>query len=836
MSSLPIFDVLSELQQAVQQHSVTILQAPPGAGKTTAVPLALLEAGVLGNQQLIMLEPRRLAARSAAARMAEQLGEPVGDTVGYQIRGERKLSQNTRIRVVTEGILTRLLQDDPELSDTALVVFDEFHERSLQADLALALCLQSLSALRDDLKLLIMSATLNTDALSQLLPDAPIISSQGRSFPIEHHYWPARQTSPDRFTLNAHLLTTCQRAWQDNAGNLLVFLPGVGEIKQLQHSLLDLDLPNTLIAPLYGELNKQQQDQAIAAPPKGQRKIVLATNVAETSLTIDGITVVIDSGLMRESQFDPNTGMNRLATQRISRASAEQRSGRAGRLAAGVCYRLWTEAQHKQLVPHHAPEILNSDLAPLLLEAANWGAQDINEFDWLDAPLVGAVAQAKELLLQLGAIQEPLRITAHGQAILRLGVHPRLGHMLISSQALGAVQDACLIAALLAERDPLPRQQRNADMLKRLDALKGRAPRGSNNAAIQTIKQQARELEKKLNQSQVTQAINPAVLLAHAYPDRIAQLRNTKDRRYRLASGKGAVLHGEDSMPNDDYIVIATLDGREREAAIFMAASLREDELFEHFPDWIQTQATVRWDDTTQRVHASEDIRLGALILASQAMDQPDQHLIHQALLQGIRQTGLHCLPWSKEAMNLRHRLRFIQRETKAMPTLTLEVPDTSETNLLKHLEDWLLPHLNKENSLDKLKALDLHAILLSQLSWDTQQQINSLAPTHISVPSGSRISIDYSEDVPVLAVRLQEMFGLATTPCILNGQYPLMIHLLSPAHRPTQITQDLASFWQNTYHDVKKELKIKYKKHYWPDDPLQAQATSKTKKNMHKT
>lgn len=842
MSELPIHSALPELIQAIEHASCCILQAPPGAGKTTAVPLALLdllnENKLSGN--ILMLEPRRLAARSSATRMAQLLGENVGQTVGYQVRSDRKSSQHTRILVVTEGILTRMLQADPELTGVALVIFDEFHERSLHADLSLALCLQSQSALREDLKLLIMSATLNTEALCQRLPDAPVIRSEGRSYPIEQHFWPPRQAMPNRHNLISHTLASTLSAWQQHPGSILVFLPGVGEIKQLATALDKEALANTLIAPLYGEMNKQAQDQAISPPPSGQRKIVLATNIAETSITIDGITVVVDTGLAREVEFAPSTGMNRLVTKMISRDSAEQRSGRAGRLAPGVCYRLWTESQHQQLQQHHTPEILSSDLAPLVLEAAHWGAQSIDEFDWIDPPPASSVAQAQDLLQQLGAIEPPLHLTPHGQGILSLGLHPRLAHMLVRSLDIGSSEEACQLAALLSERDILPRGERNADMLQRLSLLK-RGTAASNSAVV---KQLAKELKTKLQKQGALSSkhVDPAVLLAHAYPERIAQLRNIKERRYRLASGKGAVLHPDDLMPDTDYIVVASLDARQGEAAIFTAAALNLEDIEQHFAHMIKEQEDIAWDDEKQRVTAATHRTLGAIQLSSRALTEISTEQVQQALLQGIRIRGLHCLPWSKEALHLRKRVNFLNRlstEDEYSSIIDTQLPAMDDEYLLTHLEEWLLPHLlhlGTINRLDKLKSLDLHSILLSQMTWSEQQSLEQLAPRHFTVPSGSRIAIDYSAEVPVLAVRLQEMFGAQDTPSILQGRYPLLIHLLSPAQRPMQITQDLYSFWQNTYQDVKKELKIKYKKHYWPDNPLDAQATSKTKKNMHKT
>ncbi len=843
MPNLPINDVLPELLHHLRRSPNTVLQAPPGAGKTTAVPLAVLAQEVLpdgGN--IMMLEPRRLAARSAAQRMADMLGEPLGRTVGYQVRGDSMRSEHTRILVVTEGLLTRRLQTDPELRGFSLVIFDEFHERSLHADLSLALCLQSQSAWREDLKLLLMSATLNTQAIAKLFDGAPIVQSAGRSYPVDIHYRSPREPSIDRHNLIGCISHLLQKIIAEHPGNILVFLPGVGEIKQLAAALEQQRDNNTLIAPLFGDLSKQQQHQAIAAPPPGQRKIVLATNIAETSITIDGITSVIDSGLMRENRFDPNTGMNRLTTCRISRDSAEQRAGRAGRLSAGRCYRLWTQAQHQQLAQHHSPEILSGDLAPLVLEAAHWGAQDINEFSWLDAPPPGAVAQAQDLLEQLGALSRPMRISQHGQSMLALGIHPRLAHMLLASVALGCPGQACLLAALLSERDIFkPGTARTADIAERIQVLQqGRKDPRSRPSAYQQVKQQARQLQQKLrtlaaHSSDKADLSLIGVLLAHAYPERIAQLRSNKDQRYLLCGGKGACFTQTDDLAHQDYLVIAELDGRQREAAIFSAATISADQLETHFPERIETQSHIYWDSKQQRVIAEQRRSLGALVLSSSRMQDAPAEALHRALLDGIREQGLDCLPWDKASRNLCARINFLKQAEATPAALRQALPDYSNAHLLAHLDDWLLPHLNRHTSLDKLKTLKLYSILHDTLSWEVQQQLEQLAPSHFSVPSGSRIPIDYTANPPVLAVRLQEMFGLQDTPSILKQQVPLLIHLLSPASRPVQITQDLKSFWANTYADVKKELKIKYKKHHWPDDPLQAQATRHAKTRRHK-
>lgn len=848
MPDLPIQAALPELLSTLGQHSNAVLQAPPGAGKTTAVPLALLDSDWLGDRNIIVLEPRRLAARSAAARMAELLGETVGETVGYRIRAERRVGKNTRIQVVTEGILTRLLQSDPELADTALVIFDEFHERNLQGDLSLALCLESQEYLREDLKLLVMSATLDTGGVSELLGGAPVVNSEGRSHPVHVHYLPPKRIPDDDRQLPAAMAREIVSMMDEYRGSLLAFLPGVGEIRRVEEMLRDrlADDDEILVAPLYGDLDKQQQDAAISPAPPGKRKIVLATNVAETSLTIEGIAMVVDSGLMRESRFDPNTGMNRLVTTRISRASATQRSGRAGRLSEGHCLRLWSESQQRGLAAKNTPEILLSDLAPLMLELAQWGVREPGELRWLDQPPPGPVAQAQELLQRLGALGEKRQITDHGATMLALGTHPRLAHMMIHSVDLGLADDACLLAALLSERDIYRGEARwNRDIQKRVETLRGSDRSASaDRGAMHRIRQQAGTWQKQLQKIQSRPAAatdidrfdRTGVLLGLAYPDRIARSRHDRERRFLLSSGRGARFSHDDELALADYLVVADLDGRGRDARIQLAAPISESALREYFAGLIERRESVHWDDDSGRAVASERTLLGRLVLDEQPAKTVSPELISRALLDAVRRKGLESLPWSKEADSLRTRVNFLSEQVEDFPKLLadLTLPDWSDQALLDSLEHWLLPYLTGFHKLDQLEQLNLLNILQSQIDWSTQQKIDELAPSHFIAPSGSRILLDYSKEPPVLAVRLQEMFGLKRTPTILKDQYPLMIHLLSPARRPVQVTRDLISFWGNTYQEVKKELRIKYQKHFWPDDPLTAQATNKTKNRMN--
>jgi len=863
MPPLPINDALPDIKKKLTTHNRLVLQAPPGAGKTTAVPIALLDQNWLGDMQIIMLEPRRLAARNAAARMAFLLNEKVGETVGYQIRQDNCFSNKTKILVVTEGILTRKLQADPELKKTALVIFDEFHERNLHADLSLALCLQSQQILREDLKILVMSATLNTDAVATLLDNAPIIQSEGRSFPVENKYLEKvisqHNTNPQQ-QLMINLTNTVKKFIHEHEGNCLVFLPGVKEInllsKQIKQILETESIKNILIAPLHGSLNKQQQDLAIVSPKdKTMRKIVLATNIAETSITIEGISCVIDSGLERMLDYNPVSGMNRLNTRAISQDSAVQRSGRAGRLSAGVCYRMWTAEQQSRLLKHASAEILHSDLSSLVLELANWGVTQVNEMQWMDLPPISAIEQAKKLLQQLSAIDDQGKINAHGRDMLRLGTHPRLAHMMLAALKLDQAYHACLIASLLTEKDVFQANaDKSADIHDRLNVLVHGSSNhhGIDRQQCKRIIQTADDFFKRvkhcskatLNKETPDNNVS-GVLLAYAYPDRIAKRRNGNEARYLLSNGKGAFIPPYFQHHLHEYLVVANLDAKQGEACIYLAADISAEQLQEYFIDNIQHEETVEWNESAQRVEAKQTKRIGKIILQESILhdvkNTETQDAIQQCLMQAVRNTKLECLNWNAKANSLKQRVQFINHHLNNNPAVKKQfaeqpLPDFSEQTLSDTLDEWLQPYLNNENSLKQCFKLDLYSLLLNQLSWEQQQLIKQLAPERISVPSGSAVNIDYSDPVqPVLAVRLQEVFGLYDTPTLLNGQCKLMMHLLSPARHPMQVTQDLNSFWQTTYHDVKKDLRGKYKRHYWPDDPFTAQATSKTKKQMNR-
>jgi ATP-dependent helicase HrpB len=827
---LPIDPLLPELRLTLAEQRHAIVQAAPGAGKTTRVPLALLAAPWLQGRKIIMLEPRRLAVRAAARFMARMLGERVGETVGYRVHLENRVGPVTRIEVVTEGILVRMLQLDPSLDTVGLVIFDEFHERNLASDLGLALCLDSQSALREDLRLLLMSATLDGDAVSRLLGGAPPLSCPGRSYPVTCHYRPVRAhfaREPRDFC--REVARQVLGALRDEAGSILVFLPGAGEIRQLATLLRAAPLDdNVLLAPLYGQLTAQAQDAAIQPAPAGRRKVVLATAIAETSLTIEGIRVVIDAGLMRQLRFDPATGLSRLVTVPVSRASAGQRCGRAGRLQPGVCYRLW--ARQQRLLEHSTPEMLQADLAPLVLELAQWGVRDVSQLRWLDVPPAAHVSQATVLLQQLGALDAAARITSHGRDMLQFGTHPRLAHMMLRARTLGFAALACELAALLGERDPLAGVgERATDITLRVEWLRNtdRAP-----AAVAPLLRQLRTTTSRW-QRQLHCEPSPAdqsdlsmagVLLACAYPDRIARRRPGSHNRFVMSNGRGALFTGVDPLAAEELIVAAHLDDG-REARIFLAARVQAEQLRETHAALLSEVTHVSWDERLQCVQARRQLRIGAVILQDQTWQEADPQAVAQALLEGIRRHGAAALPWTTASRELQARLCFMHRLAPQ------DWPDVSDDALLATLETWLLPCITGMSRLAQLKRLDLHAILRARLDWPAQQRLDELAPAQLRVPSGSRVRVDYTHAIPVLAVRLQELFGMKETPCIDAGRVPLLLHLLSPARRPVQITRDLGAFWRGSYHEVRKELKGRYPKHHWPEDPQTADASAGTRR-----
>ncbi|MBM7061436.1 ATP-dependent helicase HrpB [Pseudomonas sp. UL073] len=832
MIALPIDAVLADLRAALALRDEVVLEAPPGAGKTTRVPLALLNEPWLAGQTILMLEPRRLAARAAAERLASELGERVGETVGYRIRLDSKVGPRTRIEVVTEGILARRLQADPALDGVGLVIFDEFHERSLDADLALALCLNGRELLRDTpLKLLLMSATLEGERLSALLGAAPVVRSEGRMFPVQTLWGAPAQVGE---ALEPRVVQTVLQALGAEPGSLLVFLPGQAEIRRVHERLAEqLDgRADILLCPLHGELDLAAQRAAIEPAPAGQRKVVLATNIAETSLTIDGVRVVVDAGLARVPRFDPGSGMTRLATQRISRASATQRAGRAGRLQPGSCYRLWSQTQHEQLAAYDSAEILQADLAGLALQLARWGVSP-DELLWLDPPPAAAYAQGRELLGRLGALDAQGRLTAHGQAMAELPAHPRIAHLLLRGQAFGLAELACQVAALLGERDIGPRGA-GADLHSRL-ALLGAGGRAG--GATQRVRQLARQFQGLLPRSSVAaqaDAEQPhwlGALLALAYPDRIARQRRAGGADYRLANGRAAQFGEPDALMKHEWLVVADLGSRQgqREERIYLAADL-DPGLFDGLlAEQVSPRDELEWDEREGVLRAERQRRVGALVLDSQPLPQLDPAARGLALLGLVRRKGLELLSWTPELRQWQARVALLRRLDWAEKGAS-EWPDLSDAALLASLEEWLLPYLDKVSRLSHFAALDLPGMLAGLLPWPLPQRLDELAPRSLAVPSGSRIGIDYSEEPPVLAVRLQELFGLAETPRIAGGRQIVKLHLLSPARRPVQVTQDLASFWANTYLEVKKDLKGRYPKHYWPDDPLIAEPTSRAK------
>jgi ATP-dependent helicase HrpB len=829
MQNLPITQVLPQLKGKLSNHNSVVLQAPPGAGKTTALPLSLLNEPWLKKKKIIMLEPRRLAVRSSARRMAEMLGEKVGDRIGYQIKMESVQSKQTQVLIVTEGILTKKLQKDPSLDEFALIIFDEFHERSLHADLALALALESQAILRDDLKILVMSATLNTSAISQLLDNAPIIKSEGRSFDVERIYLDPKVTPPTKKELPNFIHTLLQKLLVEEEGNILVFLPGVKEIKAVEKLLKSTNLPHTFISTLYGNLSKEDQDRAIKTPPKGHRKVVLSTNIAQTSLTIEGITVVVDSGLHNVSVFNPFTGMDRLETRFISQDSATQRAGRAGRLSEGKAFHLWNKAT--LLEAHDQPEILLADLSPMLLELANWGTETMDELSWMDMPPITAIHHAKELLQELGALNSNGKITEHGKAMNSYGLHPRLSHMMLKAKSLDLTYEASLLAVLITEKDIYKNSVRSADIRERIHVLHDVAQKNSVNSDYVNIKQCRYLLANaKRIETEQKENINDTMLgllLAFAYPDRIAKKRYANQNSFLLSNGKGASLHGSDDLVNATFLVVTDLNAQTKNAMIYKAIALTQNQIEAYLTEQIKTHDLVDWNDEAGRVDVRRVSRLGAIDLRETNIVNTFSDEVLEVLIEAIEELGLEVLPWSKEARVLQARVNFVRQYSD-------DFPNFSDEYLEEHMEDWLAPYLDGLTTLRACQSLDLHNILLGQLSFEQTERLNTLAPVKLQVASGSHIVIDYSDPTqPILPVKLQEMFGTKTTPTIYQGSVKLMIHLLSPAMRPMQVTQDLESFWANTYGEVKKELRGKYKKHYWPDDPLTAIATSKTKKQM---
>lgn len=861
MPILPIYDILPALKTKLHTHNLIILQAPPGAGKSTVLPLELLNETWLGSQQILMLEPRRLAARTVAARMASQRRESVGQTVGYRVRFESRVSAQTRIEIVTEGILTRRLQHDSSLDGVGLIIFDEFHERSLHADLALALCREIQTELRDDLRILIMSATLDGETLAKSLRSnitnpIPILTALGRQFPVEMIYTANYKPGTPIHTLVADGVA---RALTEQTGDVLAFLPGIAEIQRAQ-TLLEAQFARVQFCPLYGELSLEAQRAAIVPNPNGQRKVVLATLIAETSLTIEGIKVVVDCGYARLPRFDPPSGLTRLETQRITLDSAEQRAGRAGRLGPGVCYRLWDEQTHKQLLALRKPEILEADLAPMRLELAQWGVKSCYDVAWVTPPPSGAVQQAETLLNQLDAMQGHF-ITERGRNILNWATHPRLAHMLIESQKSQSGQNssqprqrampalAADVAALLEERDPLPRSA-SADLTLRIEALRQwrKNRRVLHNAdehalgrvaqvADQWLKQFAQHSQKSGGNAHADNGeFDPQAvgwLVAQVYPDRIAQIRNESSRlattRYRLSGGRGAQLPADDPLSHEQFLAVAQLDMRESDGRIFLAAPMFADQM----QPLTRQHDVLAWDARQGLLVARREWRVGEWVLTSQPLSQISTAQRVGVLCDVLRREGLELLCFSDKARQWQARLQSLRlwRPNEAWQ-------DVSDQALLDNLEIWVGSSLNDVSKRDDFAKINVLPLLENMLTYKQRTHLDALAPTHLDVPSGSNVRLTYSADgtPPVLAVKLQEMFGLEDTPTVNEGRTKVMLHLLSPAQRPIQVTQDLRSFWANTYPMIRKELRGRYNKHPWPEDPWNAVATKRTVKRVEQT
>ncbi len=815
---LPITDILSDVKQHLQSGNSLIVHAPPGAGKSTLIPLALLHEPWLKDQKILMLEPRRLAARTIAARMASLLGEEVGQTVGYRIRFDNRVSDETRIEVLTEGILTRMIHSDHQLEGIGMVIFDEFHERSIYADVALALFRETQQILRPELRMMIMSATLDMPKLTALL-QAPVAESLGRQYPVEIKY----VGQQDQFMVAELTARIVMKAVKEHEGDVLVFLPGQYEITKCEE-ILRKELRGFLIHPLYGMLPVNKQIRAILPDKQGKRKVVIATSIAETSLTIEGVRIVIDSGFGRTSKFDPKSGLSRLETVIISKDSADQRAGRAGRLSKGVCYRMWSKGTHNQMESHRTPEILEADLSSLVLDLAQWGILDASQLTWLTPPPAGKVAQANDMLHQLQALEHG-KLTEHGKRMHSLPCHPRLAHMLIRAEDNDQLPLATDIAAILEERDPLPKEA-GIDINLRIEALRRHRSenrKGGRIGRINKIAGSYRNLFDTIPDNGIVDGFETGVLLADAYPERIAHARPGNNAQYKLANGKLAMAGHRDDLAHEPWLAVAHVDARDGMGKIFMASPLNPRDL----APLVKKQEVITWDTKKGGLIATEDLRIGSIVLQSTPLPDPDESNLVTAISEAIKKEGDRLLnfsaieQWQNRVMSLR----------KWNPGEGW--PDVSTSSLLITNGDWLTPYLGTIKKPEDLKKLDLVEILHHHLALNLQKDLKKLAPEKIEVPSGSKIQIEYQAlgAPPVLAVRLQEVFGLPDTPKINNGKTSVLMHLLSPGFKPVQVTSDLKSFWDNTYFEVRKEMKRRYPKHSWPDDPWNAEAVRGTKK-----
>ena len=813
---LPIDAVLDDLTSTLARSSTAVLVAPPGAGKTTRVPLALLDAGWAGKKKIIVLEPRRIAARAAAERMAQTLGEKVGETVGYRVRFGSKISRATRIEVVTEGIFTRQILDDPELCGVAAVLFDEFHERSLDADLGLALARDAQTGLREDLRILVMSATLDGARVAKLLGDCPVIASEGRAFPVDTRYL-GRKPDVQIERQMAEAIATALRA---DSGSVLAFLPGAAEIRRTQNFLSErVSDPNTEIVPLFGALDAGVQDRAISPPPKGQRKVVLATSIAETSLTIEGVRIVVDSGMARVPRYEPDIGLTRLETIRASRAAVDQRRGRAGRTEPGVCYRLWDEPQTASLEAYTRPEILSADLSSLVLDLAHWGAADPSALAFLDPPPLPALTEARALLRELNALDEAGRITPEGNSLRALALPPRLARMIVDSHRLGSGDEAALIAAILTERGL---GGDSADLDARLDNF-----RRDRSQRAQSARQLADRWAKQVAASEpfdvTDRSLSTGLMLALAFPDRVA--RNRGNGSFVLANGRGASVEQTSALAKSPYIAVAELTGTAANGRILLAAPITQGEIEAQFADHIQTDDEITFDRAAMALRARRRKKLHAITLSEQTLAVSPSAETGRVLANGLVALGLDRLPWSKSLKQWRDRVMFLRA---ASPE---DWPDLSDSALIETHADWLVPALFDKTSLANFSAGDLSDALMNLLPWEMRARLDREAPTHFEAPTGTSLPIDYeAEQGPTIAVRLQELFGLNVHPSIAKGRIPLVLELLSPAHRPVQVTRDLPGFWRGSYAAVRSDLRGRYPRHPWPEDPASAPPTRRVK------
>ncbi len=839
----PVENVIEEIKKALFEERKVVLQAPPGAGKTTIVPISLLHEPWLLGKKIIILEPRRIAARASAYRMAELLNERVGQTVGYHISMDRCLGHKTRIEVITEGILTRRIQNDPTLEGTGLIIFDEFHERNLHSDLGLALALECSEVFSEELRFLVMSATIDTSNISNLMGNVPVIISEGKKWPVETRYVPVKQKGTPFYDIEKQYVNTIKVVLDSEEGDILVFLPGVREIKRVESLLLKTIMTeNVSIIPLFGRLSKKEQDRAIFPSSMGFRKIVLATSIAETSITIDGVSIVIDSGLMRAPRYYSGTGMSRLETVRVSHASAEQRRGRAGRTKPGVCYRLWDKSIEAVLKDYNAPEIMNTDLTGFMLELALWGVSDIHTLKLIDYPPESSIQKAQQILTDIGAINLAGKITPHGKKMATIGIHPRLAHMILKGSESGDAEIACFIAAVLSQRDFISFvDYRESDIVIRLEILKAFHENKNyydkniriNKSLVMQVLKNALKYKKTISAKNDTFNLNKAgELLAFAFPERILQLRSSQEGNYLMANGMGAFIIKDDYLFSEKYLVAAELDGNAHNSKVYLAAAYSKEQLIQSFNHTFQKVENVRWDKKSKSVICKRELKYRELVISKETIENAATDIVADEMLYGIKECGISCLPWDKELRNFQARAVLIHKISQFD-----DFPDISDDALTGSMDVWLKPFLHGVTKISQLNKLNLKNILFSLFDWKTKQKVESEAPTHITVASGSRIPLKYFtkengvESSPVLAVRLQELFGMRDTPYIGNGKIPVTIHLLSPASKPVQVTKDLKSFWEKTYFEVKKELKGRYPKHYWPDDPLNAVPTNKTKK-----